>query len=189
MATNPILLDIPEQFESERLLLRIPRRGDSQIIYPALRESLPTLRQWLLWAYELQSLRHSEAELREAIIRFHQRRTLRWLLFRQADGEFVGMAEFHSFNWSIPRCEIGYWARTSMTKQGYITEAVQRMTQFGFEVLHMARIDIHCDARNIASARVAEKAGYTLEGRLRHHRRDVKDELADTLIYAIVPEI
>ncbi|HLR62964.1 MAG TPA: hypothetical protein VK097_11090 [Lentibacillus sp.] len=36
---NPILLDIPEQFETERLLLRAPQSGDGVMVNKAIRES------------------------------------------------------------------------------------------------------------------------------------------------------
>lgn len=36
---NPILLDIPEQFETERLLLRVPQIGDGAMVNEAIRDS------------------------------------------------------------------------------------------------------------------------------------------------------
>jgi RimJ/RimL family protein N-acetyltransferase len=48
----------------------------------------------------------------------------------------------------------------------------------------MRRVEIRCDARNAPSAAVAERAGYTLEARLRQHRRAPDGTLADTLVYA-----
>ena len=37
---DPLLLDIPNQLETERLLLRVPRPGDGAMIYEAIMESL-----------------------------------------------------------------------------------------------------------------------------------------------------
>ncbi|MBN2304508.1 MAG: GNAT family N-acetyltransferase, partial [Anaerolineae bacterium] len=103
------------------------------------------------------------------------------------DGAVVGGSGLHRIDWSVPRMEIGYWARTSMSGHGYITEAVLGITAFAFETLGAQRIEIRCDARNIRSAAVAERAGYTREACLRHSDRGVDGSLRDTLIYAMFP--
>lgn len=34
---NPILLDFPDSFETERLLIRAPRAGDGKAVYDAIK--------------------------------------------------------------------------------------------------------------------------------------------------------
>jgi RimJ/RimL family protein N-acetyltransferase len=184
---DPLLLDIPDHLETERLRIRAPQPGEAPVVYAAILESLDNLRQWMLWAHEEQTLESVEASSRRAVEMFQTRETLRFRLFRKADGEYVGMSEIHSFDWSVPRCEIGYWVRTSMQGKGYITEAVIGLTDFALNVLHARRVEIRCNARNQRSAAVAERAGYTLEARLHHYERDVGGELRDTLIYVKSP--
>lgn len=188
MHTNPILLDIPNQFESSRLILRTPFDGDSRITYPAMQETKETLTKWFPEIRVPNSIQEAEEHLREIRANLLLRQTIRLLIFRQDTGEFVGEAQFTHFDWGIPRCEIEYWVRTSMQKQGFMTEAIERMTDFGFDVLNMERIAIHCDINNTASYRVAEKAGYTSDGTLRNHRRRGDGQLADTVIYSMIPE-
>jgi len=185
---DPLLLDIPDHIETERLLLRAPRLDDTPLIYAAIQESLDNLRRWMLWAHDEQTLDGVEANTRRAIELFQTRETLRFRLSRKSDGEYVGMSEIHSFDWSVPRCEIGYWVRTSLQGHGYITEAVIALTDFALTTLRANRVEIRCNARNHRSAAVAQRAGYTLEARLHHFERDVGNELRDTLIYARFPE-
>ena len=47
---------------------------------------------------------------------------------------------------------------------------------------------LRCDARNDASRSVAERAGFTLEGRLRNVRMAPDGSVSDELIYAVVPQ-
>jgi RimJ/RimL family protein N-acetyltransferase len=50
------------------------------------------------------------------------------------------------------------------------------------------RLTWHCDSRNLASARTAEKAGMILEAVLRQDMLDVDGRRRDTRIYALLKE-
>lgn len=184
--TEPILLDFPDQFETERLLLRAPRAGDGPAINEAIAESLPELRRWMPWAKNGQSLDESEAYARRSAAEYIMRKQFPMLIFELETGKFVGGIGLHRIEWEVPAVEIGYWVRTSLQGQGYITEAVNRLTEAAFDLLNARRVCIHCDALNERSANVARRAGFEQEAHLRNDRRDVNDELCDTLIFARV---
>ena len=97
---------------------------------------------------------------------------------------FVGGSGLHRIDWTIPKFEIGYWVRTRYEGKGYIHEAVEGITRFAFDVLNARRIEIRVDDRNERSWRVAERAGYTLEGILRNDSRDVAHQLRNTRLYS-----
>ena len=69
-------------------------------------------------------------------------------------------------------------------RNGFGAEAVRGMLDFGFRKLDLSVIAAWVHAANIKSARVLEKCGFTLEGRLRRHGRD----RGDTLCYSILSE-
>ena len=60
---------------------------------------------------------------------------------------------------------IGYWIDQRWANKGLMTEAVTTLTNHGFDELKLHRIEINLRPENEASRRVAEKAGYLLEGR------------------------
>jgi RimJ/RimL family protein N-acetyltransferase len=186
---NPLLLDFPDQFETERLIIRAPRAGDGTTINDAIRESIHELRLWMTWAQTMPAVEETEIHVRGALTHFLKREELPLSLWRKTDGQFVGGSGLHRIDWSVPRMEIGYWCRTSLAGQGYITEAVNGITHFAFEHLHAQRLEIRCDARNTRSAAVAERAGYVLEARLHRHTRAADGVgLRDTLIYVAFPD-
>ena len=80
------------------------------------------------------------------------------------------------------RSATGYAARAQ--GQGYMTEAVRAISELALGEWRAKRLCICCDSSNTASQRVAERAGYTLEGRLRLHRRRNDGVIVDTLVYA-----
>ncbi|MNZ62143.1 ribosomal-protein-L7/L12-serine acetyltransferase [compost metagenome] len=67
-----------------------------------------------------------------------------------------------------------------------MTEAVAAITKYAIEHLEANRIEIRCDARNLGSAQVAERSGFTLEGILRNEVCDVDGALCSTKVFAKV---
>lgn len=59
---------------------------------------------------------------------------------------------------------IGYWIDHNYANKGYTTVAVGLVTEFAFSGLLLHRLEINLRPENIASRRVAEKAGYIFEG-------------------------
>ena len=110
------------------------------------------------------------------------------LLLLKGTLTLVGSSGLHRIDWGVPKFEIGYWCRTRFAGQGYVTEAVQGITAFAFEALGAQRLEIRCDSRNSPSARVAERAGFQLEGELRNNELDTSGHLRNTLVYAMIPE-
>jgi [ribosomal protein S5]-alanine N-acetyltransferase len=79
--------------------------------------------------------------------------------------------------------ELGYWLGEEFWGRGIMTEAVGAFTDFCFRRFSLRRIHAEPFAKNRASARVLEKSGFVLEGRLKNNV--VKDgELLDSLLYA-----
>lgn len=87
---------------------------------------------------------------------------------RKTDGVLMGVIGIHP-NAQGFRAEIGYWIGVDYWGQGYMTEAVRRVIQYGFEDLNLQRIDAWHFMHNPASARVMQKAGMTFEGIMRQH--------------------
>ena len=180
---EPLLIDIPEQIETERLILRCPRVGEGKMINDAIQESIHELRRWMPWAEKDQSVEDTEVNTRKAIAKFLLREDLR-LHLHLKDGSFVGGSGLHRIDWNVPKFEIGYWIRTSMAGKGLMTEAVKGIARFALDELKAARVEIRCDDLNQRSWRVAERAGFTLEGILRNECRQHEDKLRDTRVYS-----
>ncbi len=152
--------------ETERLRLRLVELADAPVI-----QTLASDRA--IAAYTL-SIPHPYPEngAVEFIQRVMEQRAQghddhSFCIIRQSDNEQIGMIGIH------PRhgyhAEIGYWIGVANWGQGYATEAVRRVIQFGFEYLHLQRIEARYFTDNPASARVMQKAGMTFEGIMRQH--------------------
>ena len=81
---------------------------------------------------------------------------------------------------------LGYWVRSGQAGRGAATAATRLTARFGFEELGLTRIEIVAAAGNIASQRVAEKAGAKKEALLRN-RLIVGGRPHDAVMYSLVP--
>ncbi|MCT1810977.1 GNAT family N-acetyltransferase [Micrococcus luteus] len=81
--------------------------------------------------------------------------------------------------------EIGWALDPRHAGQGFAREAAAALLDLGFETSGLHRVVAQMDARNTASARLAETLGMRREA---HHRQDLwsKGEWTDTLVYAML---
>jgi RimJ/RimL family protein N-acetyltransferase len=185
---KPILLDFPTEFTTDRLLIRMPIPGDGKFMYEAINASIEELKPWLPFAQMEQTEEDVEVNIREAHLKFLKREDLRLLVFHKDTGELVASSGLHRIDWDIPKFEIGYWIDSRHSGKGYMTEAVQGITDFAVNELKARRVEIRCDTRNSKSAAIPERLGFTLEGILRNDSLEIGSttRLRDTSIYAKV---
>ncbi|MCC3358821.1 GNAT family N-acetyltransferase [Bacillus sp. REN16] len=182
---NPILKEFPEEFTTERLIIRMPKPGDGKVVYDAIMASINELKPWMPFAQSEQSEQDVELNIRLAHISFLKREDLRLLVFLKETGEFIASSGLHRIDWAVPKFEIGYWIDSRFSGKGYMTEAVKGIADFAFQELSARRVEIRCDEKNIKSRAIPQKLGFTLEAILKND--DVSpdtNELRNTCIYA-----
>lgn len=184
---DPVLLDLPMSLETERLMLRPPQAGDGIQVLAAVKESLPELRRFLAslpWVAGEQTPESSEIWCRTAQANFLARKDLPFLLFEKATGELVGASGLHRTVWETPKTEVGFWARSSRARNGFIGEAVIALTRYAFTQLRAIRVELITDEENHRARKIAERCDFKLEGILRNERRAPDGGLRSTCVYA-----
>jgi len=81
--------------------------------------------------------------------------------------------------------EIAIFLHPDAWGHGYGTEMERLLLDFGFLKLGLHRITGTCDPRNTASARMMQKVGMQLEGKLRENIR-LRGEWRDSLLFSIL---
>ena len=81
--------------------------------------------------------------------------------------------------------EIGYWIDKDHVNQGLVTESTSALIKVAFEIVHVHRLEIHCDPGNVASAAIPRKLGFTHEGTLRAKTRFL-DLWSDSMIWGLL---
>jgi RimJ/RimL family protein N-acetyltransferase len=160
------------------VLLRAWRPGDADAVRAALQD--PEIRRW----------NGSGEGSRDDAARFVAGRAdwsagnhASWAVVDAADG-VLGSVSLHSIDIGQGDAEIGYWTAPAARGRGVAAVAVDAACRWAFATLPVDRIVLCHAVQNAASARVAEKAGFTLEGRLRRSYRYGDGHKHDELLWA-----
>lgn len=181
----PVLPALPAQIATPRLRLRALQSGDGPALFDALAASRAHLHPFIPAADAIYSVADAERLARLAWADWLAGRAYRFGLW-QEEGAFAGTVALHYGEWSVPRFELGCWIHVAFAGRGYATEATRAAIDFAFETLGVIRLEIRFDHRNTASQRVAEKLGFTCEGRLAAHNRAADGALVDEVVYALL---
>lgn len=141
------------------VLVRPPVEGDAPAIFAACQD--PTVSRFtaLPAPYEWQ---HAVEWIAGAPEAWRSRTSTPMVVVDATTGDLLGacglieMKEDHA--------EIGYWVKREARERGVATRAVLLVTHWGLTDLGLSLIELLADVRNVASHRVAEKAGYTRNG-------------------------
>ena len=175
------------RIETDRLVVRCYQPTDVQMLAESVAESVDHLKPWMPWA-------HSEPEPFEAKVdrvkrfrgEFDLGENFVYGIFNREEDRLLGGTGFHT-RIGDEQLEIGYWIHKDFINQGLVTESTAGLVKVAFEVIHIHRLEIHCDPRNLASASIPRKLGFTHEGTLRAKTRFL-DHWSDSMVWGLLEE-
>jgi RimJ/RimL family protein N-acetyltransferase len=97
----------------------------------------------------------------------------------------LGSISLMRLAWEHRRGEVGYWLAREARGRGHTIRAVRLICAWGFRALGLERIDLFAATANLASQRVAERAGFTREAVLRSYFR-VKGRKLDMVAFGLL---
>ena len=100
-------------------------------------------------------------------------------------GEVIGSIEMR-----INRMQtghVGYWLAAEARGRGLTTAALRALSRWAIEDLGLGRVELVTDPDNLASQRVAEKAGFRREGVLRSILVNRDGSRRDGVMFSLLP--
>jgi RimJ/RimL family protein N-acetyltransferase len=169
---------VPDELTAGPLRLRPWRADDVPDVFAALQD--PDSR---LWSGAGTVSREGAAQ----IVRIRMDPTLEdraaWAVV-DAAGTLLASVSLHSIDRAQADAEVGYWTVPAARGRGVAPVAVDAACRWAFTRLDIDRVELCHAVENAASARVAEKAGFTFEGRLRRSYRYGDGLKHDELLWA-----
>ncbi|GAB3263984.1 GNAT family N-acetyltransferase [Chitinimonas naiadis] len=174
--------------EQGGIRIRPFRTGDTAAFFAAVKESIPTLSPWLSWCHAAYSETEAELYVAGRVSAWHAAQgSYSFVIEDTADQTLLGSVGLSAVqDLFLNQANVGYWIRSSATGRGAVTHAVQLVSRFAFEQLGLTRLEIGALVDNVASRRVAEKAGYQYEALLRNGLLS-RGEARDSVLYSLIP--
>ena len=117
--------------------------------------------------YTVQSI---EKLIRNAMRNYRNKTGVRFYIRIPESETVIGTIALNSIVWGAFRsCFLGYGLDKDHIGNGYMTEAVNMVTEYAFSELGLHRIEANVMPRNTASLRVLEKCGFEPEGLARKY--------------------
>jgi ribosomal-protein-serine acetyltransferase len=182
---KPILLDIPEQFETERLVISIYANDDGEEFFRLLQANYNHLQEEISETHTFKTVDDAEEYVRQKKIAWLSRERLVPKIVEKSTGKMIGQLWIEP-KWDRMLFEIGYFVAEKSQGKGNITEAVKRMIEFLFTELGANKLEILTKATNTRGIRIAERCGFTQEAHLRQRTRTNDGEVVDLLIFGLL---
>ena len=167
---------------TRRLTLRPVRMSDAEDLYEYSRD--PEVARHVLWDAH-RSIHQTRNYIRYLIRQYRNAAPSTFVIALRDSGKVIGTI---GFMWVQPdnrSAEIGYSLSRAYWNQGYMSEALRAVLEFGFTKLNLNRIEAQHECDNPASGHVMLNAGMQHEGTLRQRIYN-KGRFADVDIYAIL---
>ena len=189
MQMDPLLLEIPEQFETERLIVRKYRKGDGTGSFELFERNnnREILRPNVDEAESVNTIDDGEARIRQMMADWEARkRCVMGVWLREPELQ-IGQIWIEANRWDVPSFELGWFLDAGYWGQGLAYEAAKRAIEFIFEDLNAHKIVVSTRDYNEKSFRLAERLGFKKEGHSREGRVD-KGKRFGLLYYGMLKE-
>jgi RimJ/RimL family protein N-acetyltransferase len=161
---------LPLEIRTTRLLLRPWCCEDAASLCPILEANWDHLRWWIPARIATPAPAPVLAErLAGFASDFAADREWRFAMLTRDDGKLLGEVGLfpRSAAGRVPapdadRAELGYWLRVDETGRGFATEAAMALASAAAAIPRFSHLEIRCDPRNVASAAIPKRLGFTL---------------------------
>lgn len=101
--------------------------------------------------------------------------------------EVCGLIGFKGIDRLNKKLEIGYWLAEDKQGLGIMRQSCHRLLKYGFDKLHLNRVEIRVGIGNSRSSNIPKKLGFTLEG-VQRQGEYLNGRFHDLEVYSLLRE-
>ena len=135
-----------------------PSRDIAMVLYDVFREDQDNMRFWL------RGEKIESADVVLTGIQSAYKCENMYMYYILIQDKIVGEIGFASIDQEKQYAYVDYWLIPSARGQGLINRFLPRMEELAFNILKVEQVLLGIDVDNIASRKIAERNGYTLNG-------------------------
>jgi RimJ/RimL family protein N-acetyltransferase len=102
--------------------------------------------------------------------------------------EIIGFIDIKNIDWNIPKAELGSYTDERYAGKGITSKAFSLLVDYCFENFGFAKLFLRTHESNIAAQKLAGKAGFQIEGKIRKDYKTTKGEVVDLIYYGRIKE-
>lgn len=155
-----------------------------EALFSAVRESIVEVGRWQSWCHAGYSLADARTWIEGQSAARAAGTAFEFVLLGPEE-QLLGTCGVNQIDRATRRGNLGYWIRTRFAGRGLATVATRRLTDWIFAETDLLRLEIVAAVGNLASQRVAEKAGALREGLLRR-RLVIHGIPHDAVLYSLI---
>lgn len=166
---HKLLLEIPTQLETERLVIRKYAKGDGRDLYSLLQrnDNRDFLRRNVEEVSSIKTDEEAEIMIRRHAAEWSARDRFVMGIWLKSGNRYVGQIWIEPKKWEVPSFEIGWFLDRGYQGKGIATEAARRSLSFLFNDLKAHKVISITRDSNARSRKLAERLGFRKEGHLR----------------------
>ena len=172
------------KIETKRLILRKFTKKDFNDLYEYASDNKVT--QYLSWD-TYKNIDMAVEYIEHMLEKYAKNEIAPWAIEWKENSKLIGSIGFVHYDKKNFSAEIGYVLNRNYWNKGIMTEALKEIIRFGFERMHLIKIEAKLNALNLPSEKVMQKSGLRYERTLRK-KEFLKGKLIDIKYYSILKE-
>jgi len=168
------------------IIVRPFETSDAPSFLCAVKDSVRELGNWMPWCHSGYSLADAESWIAHCRSSWESGTEFPLGIFDAGTGQVIGGTGLNHLIKPYRLASLGYWVSTPFTGKGVARNAARIAAEKAFNELGLTRVEIVILTNNMASQRVAQSLGATLECEARN-RLYRQGQPQSAFVYSLVP--
>ena len=151
------------ELQTQRFLLTRVSAEDQQFLFEALSDPITMPFNGVYY----KTFEETKTQMEWYDKNFNSGTGVHWKIVDKLTGENIGVVSFYYFKPEHKKAELGFWILPKFWNQGITTEVLKTVIEYCHQEKGIHRLEAFVEEDNVASARVLEKTGFVLEGKMR----------------------
>ena len=173
---------LPEMLTGQTCIFERRQPKHNEELFHLIMDSKEFLRKYLFWVDDTKTIEDVMQVTEIFSKNWDNQDSFEYVFLDKQTRQMVGAGGIHTVSYMNRWAEYGYYLSKNALKRGYATDFVKTLEQELFK-RDIHRLVIECDSENTASAKVAERCGFSFEGCLKG-AKFAYGEYRDEFVYA-----
>ncbi len=176
----------PTKIDTEKTILRNYVEGEGKIFYDLINKNRERLKDSfpIILASTGDEVA-AENYLRDKIFEWKQKQSFAFGIWLKKNNQCIGHISIKDIDWRIPRGELAYFISYEFEGKGLMSEVVEYMIKFGFNILKLNRLFLRVITSNYRSIKLCERFGFKKEGEMPKDHLTFTEQLVDVYQYGM----